>query len=36
MSLVMELDETKNGRKGEEQEHRVEQDEPGDAQPTDI
>jgi hypothetical protein len=36
MSLIVELDQTEGRRKGEEEQHRVEEDEPGYTQPPDI
>lgn len=36
MSLIMELDKTKDSRKSEEDQHGVQQDESGDAEPSDI
>ena len=36
VALIVELDESERRGECEEQEHRVEQDEPGDTQPSDI
>jgi hypothetical protein len=36
MSLIVKLDQTEGRRKGEEEQHRVEEDEPGYTQPPDV
>jgi hypothetical protein len=36
MSLIMEFDQSESGREREEQEHRIEQDETGNTEPSDI